>query len=88
MYSDYEVYAIVSPQLRRIYIIDFKILFAHYKEGKHRIFETNEAIEDIYLLPLEYLEEQGGIIATVDYKNPAFNYGVATVAAVKETAAA
>ena len=43
---------------------------------------TNEAAEDIYLLPLEYLEEQGGIIATVDYenniityKNPSFNYG-------------
>ena len=82
MHSDYEIYAIVSPQRRRVCFIDFKVLFAHYKEGKHRVFETNEAAEDIYLLPLEYLEEQGGIIATIDfenniitYKNPAFNYG-------------
>ena len=82
MHSDYEVYAIVSPQRRRVCFIDFKVLFAHYKEGKHRVFITDEAAEDIYLLPLEYLEEQGGIIATVDYenniityKNPSFNYG-------------
>lgn len=82
MHSDYEIYAIVSPQRRRVCFIDFKVLFAHYKEGKHKVFITEEAAEDIYLLPLEYLEEQGGIIATVDYenniityKNPSFNYG-------------
>ena len=40
------------------------------------------AVEGTYPPSLEYLEEQGGIIATVDYenniityKNPSFNYG-------------
>ena len=67
MHSDYEIYCIVSPQLRRIYVIDFKILLAHYKSGKSRVFQNDEGIEDIYLLPLEYLKSKDGLLWTIDY---------------------
>jgi hypothetical protein len=33
MYSDYEIYCVVSEADRRIYVIDFKVLKAHYKSG-------------------------------------------------------
>lgn len=39
MYSDYEIYCVVSEPERRIYVIDFKVLKEHYRKGEFkRIF--------------------------------------------------
>lgn len=67
MHSDYEIYCVVSPQLRRIYVIDFKILFAHYKDVKYRVFENDEGKEIIYLVPLDYIQSKNGLLWTIDY---------------------
>lgn len=79
-YSDYEIYAVVSPQRHKVIFMDFSVLKRIYKSGKYKEIPHNEQITYAYLLPLEYIKEKGGIIAVVDYenntityKNPAFN---------------
>ena len=35
-YSDYEIYCVLSKEERKIYIMDFSKLKAHYKSGKYK----------------------------------------------------
>lgn len=67
MLSNYDFYCIVSQQQRKIYVIDFSILQAHYTEGKHRIIEHFDQDTYCYLLPLERVRELGGVIAELEY---------------------
>lgn len=68
MYSDYQYYCVVSEPARKIIVIDFQVLHAHYKHNhrgitiKHRESETFA-----YLFPLGEIKELGGIIAVLDY---------------------
>lgn len=67
MKANYDYYCIVSEQQRKIYIIDFSILQAHYTEGKHKIIYHYDQDTYCYLLPLERLESLGGLLYTIDY---------------------
>lgn len=68
MYSDYEYYCIVSEAARKIIVIDFQVLRAHYKHNhrgitiKHRESETYA-----YLFPYNEVKELGGVIAVIDF---------------------
>lgn len=67
MYSDYEIYCVVSEADRRIYVIDFKVLKAHYKSGQYKFFDYPQQASDTYLLPLGVLKRYNGLIDIITY---------------------
>ncbi len=69
MYSDYEVYCILSESEQKIYFIDFKELRKIYRFGRAREIEHPEQITYCYLLPLSFLEKSGGLLGVINYKD-------------------
>lgn len=67
MYSDYDIYTIVSEDERKIYVLDFDILQANYKSGKHKIIKHFDQTTYCYLMPLAQLKAMGALIAEVTY---------------------
>ena len=73
MDSDYDVLAIISVDIRKIWLIDFKVLKAHYKEGR----AYNKVHCDDYgyaaqktigtLCSLDKIEKWGGLLYIIDY---------------------
>ena len=67
MQSDYDIYAIVSEQERRIYILDFKVLKANYRLGEYKAIHHPSQITYCYLLPLGVAKAKGAVITTLNY---------------------
>jgi len=67
MYSDYEIYCVLSKEERKIYMIDFAVLRANYRKGDFKAINHPTQISYSYLLPLGTLKKYGGLIATIDY---------------------
>lgn len=67
MYNDYEIYCVVSEPEQKIYVIDFKVLKAHYKSGQYKFFDYQYQSSDTYLLPLGVIKRYGGLIDIVNY---------------------
>lgn len=67
MYSDYEIYCVVSRVTNEIFIIDFKKLKEFYKHGRYTIIHHDEQDTYCYLVPLGVIEEQGALIATINF---------------------
>lgn len=74
LHSDYEIYCVVSPQRRKIAVLDFKILKEHYKEGRYCTVPHYDQTTYCYLLPLNRIAELGGVIAVVDYEHLEITY--------------
>ena len=69
MYSDYEIYCVLSQAERKIYVIDFSILKAHYKTGHYKVIPHPEQTTYCYLCSLGMIERWGALITVVDYVN-------------------
>lgn len=69
MYSDYEYYCVVSEAARKIAVIDFKVLKAHYADYHHKYLTIRhkESESDVFLFPLKEIKELGGLVALLDY---------------------
>ena len=68
MYSDYQYYCVVSEQARKIAVIDFQVLRAHYKHNhEYREIKHYDNISCVYLFPLKEIKKLGGLIALLDY---------------------
>lgn len=67
IHSDYEIYCIVSQEERKIYVIDFKVLKAHYKQGDYAQKNHIDQISYFYLLPLGRVKQYGGLLHTIKY---------------------
>ena len=69
MYSDYEYYCVVSEAARKIAVIDFKVLKAHYADAHHRLIKISHYDNEsyCYLFPLKEIKELGGLVALLDY---------------------
>lgn len=69
MYSDYQYYCVVSEQARKIAVIDFQVLRAHYADAHHQYREIrhNDNISCVYLFPLKEIKQLGGLVALLDY---------------------
>lgn len=67
MHSNYDIYCVVSPQLRTIYVIDFATLRKYYKNGTYKVIEHPEQVTFCYLLSLNTIKEFGGLIAAISY---------------------
>lgn len=68
MHSNYDIYCVVSWQENLIYVIDFSILKAHYKEGRYCVIPHKEQTTYCYLISLEKIKELGGLIAAINIK--------------------
>lgn len=66
-HSDYEIYCVVSPQARKIVIMDFDVLRRNYKSGTYKEIPHYQQTTYCYLLSLERIKSLGGIIAVLDY---------------------
>lgn len=67
MYSDYEIYCVVSQSTQKIYVIDFKTLKRIYHKGKYAAMEHRDQTTYCYLVPLAMIQREGGMIAEIDY---------------------
>jgi hypothetical protein len=67
LHSDYEYYAIVSEQERRIYILDFSILREASRLGEYKVIEHPSQVTYCYLLPLGVAKAKGAVITTLNY---------------------
>ena len=67
MYSDYEIYCVVSEPARKIFVIDFKVLKAHYKEGRYKYFDYLQQASDTYLLSLGVIDKYNGLIDVIEF---------------------
>lgn len=69
MYSNYQIYCVVSESARKIWVIDFEVLRAHYGNANHKYIRVphKDNVSYGFLFPLYELAEKGGLIATIDY---------------------
>ena len=67
MYSDYEIYCVVSEPERKIYVIDFKVLKSIYRKGEEKIINHYAQYSDVYLVPLGFIKQNGGLIDIIEY---------------------
>jgi hypothetical protein len=68
MYSGYDYIAIVSKKEKKIYIIDFKKLQKHYKEGRSMCLSYGWQYSDIFLYPLDKAYKYNMVVAEIEYK--------------------
>lgn len=69
LHSNYEIYAIVSPQKRKILVLDFEVLKKHYTKGTYKFIPHADQASYCYLLSIDTIEQLGGVIAVVDYND-------------------
>ena len=67
MECDCDIYAVVSEEQRKIYVIDFKVLKSNYRKGIYKVIEHPQQITYCYLLDLNTLKRLGGLISVVNY---------------------
>lgn len=68
MYSEYDYIAIVSKKEKKIYIIDFKELQKHYKEGRSMRLSYSWQYSDVFLYPLTKAYKFNIVVAEIEYK--------------------
>ena len=67
MQAEYDIYAILSREERRIYVIDFSILQDIYTRGEYKEINHPSQITYCYLLPLGVAKARGAVIQVVNY---------------------
>ena len=67
MYSDYDIYCVVSQPARKIYFIDFSVLRRIYKQGTFKVIPHTQQDSYCYLLELYQLKKNGGILGVLNY---------------------
>lgn len=67
MYSNYEIYCVLSQAQRKIYVIDFSVLRANYKLGEYKEIPHPQQTTYAYLVGLWQIKKWGGLIATIEY---------------------
>ena len=67
MDSNYDIYCVVSPQKRRIWVFDFAIMKKLYKNGRYIEIQHEEQVTFAYLVSIDYFDRNGALIAIVDY---------------------
>lgn len=66
MYSQYELYAVLSRAESVIYLIDFSVMKRLYRHlGEYKVMPHKGQTSYCYLLPLGAIEEAGGLIRVI-----------------------
>ena len=67
MYSNYDIYAIVSESERKIYYIDFKKLKEFYKKGEYKEIPHRAQTTYCYLVDLWLIIAKGALMGITNY---------------------
>ena len=67
IYNEFDAYIVVSKQERKIYILSGEVLKANYKRGYKKYIPHLEQATEAYLLPLDVIKAEGGLLATISY---------------------
>ena len=67
MHSNYDIYAVVSKEQRKIYVLDFKVLKKNYRKGSFKVIEHPQQCSYVYLLNINDIDRFGGLITVVNY---------------------
>lgn len=67
MQSDYDIYAVVSEQQRKIYVINFECLQQNYRKGSYKEIVHPQQITYCFLLSIDDIDRLGGLISVVSY---------------------
>lgn len=67
MYSDYDIFCVVSQPERKMYFIDFKVLQQIYKKGDYKEIHHPQQYSECYLLELCRIKQAGGLIKVLEY---------------------
>lgn len=67
MYSDYEIFCVVSQPERKMYFIDFNVLKQIYKKGEYKEIHHPQQYSECYLLELCRIKQYGALIKVIDY---------------------
>lgn len=67
MYSNYEIYCVLSRAERKLYVIDFSVLRANYKRGYYKEIPHPHQTTYAYMVELCKIKQWGGLIATLTY---------------------
>ncbi len=67
MYSDYQIYCVVSQPERAIYVIDFNKLRENYKKGEYKEIKHYDQTSICYLCNLAQVKQWGALIKKVKY---------------------
>lgn len=67
MYSNYDIYAVVSEEQREIYVFDFRVLKKNYRKGEYKVIDWPQQTSYVYLLNIKEIERLGGLISVVNY---------------------
>ena len=67
IYNEFDAYIVVSKQERKIYILSGEFLKANYKRGYKKYIPHLEQATEAYLLPLDVIAAEGGLLATITY---------------------
>ena len=68
MYSNADVFAIVSKQNQKIYFIDFKVLKKNYTKGTYKKIEHPAQDTHCFLCDLGRIKQWGGLIDEINYR--------------------
>lgn len=66
-HSNYQIYCVVSQEERKIYVMDFSKLKAHYRSGCFKQINHAEQITYCYLCSLDSVRSWGAMIAEIEY---------------------
>ena len=67
MYSDYEIYCVLSQKERKMYLIDFDILRKNYKKGEYKEIQHPAQTTYCYLCSLAQIKKWGAMIKVIKY---------------------
>ena len=68
MYSDYDIYCVVSQAERKMYFFDFKVIRDNYKRyGEFKFKNHYDQESYFYTLPIGRVKQLGGLIRILEY---------------------
>ena len=67
LYSDYEIYCVVSLAARKMWIMDLKVLKNIHKQGEYTMIKHSDQTTFAWLLPLHKIKKAHGLIAQIEF---------------------
>ena len=68
MHSNYDIYVVVSREIHKMYVLDFKKLQKFYKDGRFKTVDHASQTTYCYLYPLGDAGARGAIINSFNYR--------------------
>ena len=67
IHNNNDIYIVVSQEQRKIYVMDMKVLKRIYLNGRYKEFDYAHQASGCFLVSLDSIRANGGLIAILDY---------------------